>query len=89
MKPTEVKREDLVRTLAERSPLSESQAQEELDRMVHGIVTSLRKGLSTEMPGVGRMSAKPPAKKSPRGDAKRTPAAKASVAKTAARQPRP
>ena len=55
MKPQELKREDLARTLAERSPLSESQAQDELDRLFHGIVTSLRQGRATEMPGVGEL----------------------------------
>ena len=64
MKHREVKRQDLARTLAQRSPLSESQAQDELDRVVHDVVTSLRQGLPAEMPGVGQMTAKPSTKKS-------------------------
>jgi len=83
MKPQELKREDLARTLAERSPLNESQAQDELDRLFHGIVTSLRQGLTTEMPGVGEL----------RNNALRNkaPATKSSATKgkaAAARKPR-
>jgi len=52
----------LARALARRSEgtgkqLTEGQAQDELDRMVHGIVTSLRRGRPAEMPGVGTMTA--------------------------------
>jgi nucleoid DNA-binding protein len=63
MKRAEVKRQDLAKTLAERSSLSAGQAQDELDRVVHDVVTSLRQGQPTEMPGVGHMLTKPmPAK---------------------------
>jgi hypothetical protein len=60
-----VKRGDLARALAQRSEgtgkqLTEGQAQDELDRMVHGIVTSLRRGRPAEMPGVGTMTASTP-----------------------------
>jgi nucleoid DNA-binding protein len=80
MKQAELKREDLARTLAERSPLSNSQAQDELDRLVHGIVTSLRQGLATEMPGVGLLTSK--------ASAKKTAAQKESPAKAHARKPK-
>ena len=57
MKRSGVKSGDLARTLAERTDLTEGQAQDELDRMVHRIVTSLRQGRRVEMPGVGTMTA--------------------------------
>jgi hypothetical protein len=57
-----MKREDLARALAARSrstgkQLTEGQARDELDRVIHGIVTSLRQGHPAEMPGVGTMTA--------------------------------
>jgi flavin-dependent dehydrogenase len=60
-----VKRGDLARALAQRSEgtgkqLTEGQAQDELDRLVHGIVTSLRRGRPAEMPGVGTITAPAP-----------------------------
>ena len=83
MKRTDVKRQDLARTLSERSSLSEGQAQDEFDRVVHDVVTSLRQGQPAEMPGVGHMMAKswtvkPSAKK---------PSSKTSLRKSAARKP--
>src|ERR1700722_15372713 len=49
MKRFEMKREDLARVLAERGRLSQGEAQDELDRLVHGIVRSLRRGRAAEM----------------------------------------
>jgi nucleoid DNA-binding protein len=68
MKRLGVKRGDLARVLAERSRLTGreltpreltlAQAQDEVDRVVHAIVTRLRQGQRAEMPGVGTMTAK-------------------------------
>ena len=60
MKRFGVKREDLARALAERSRLTQGEAQDELDRLVHGIVRSLRQGRAAEMPGIGTLTAKLP-----------------------------
>jgi len=90
IKRIDVRRQDLARTLAARSPLSESQAQDELDRVVHDVITSLRRGLPAEMPGVGQMTARPvsagSSRKSTEIGAKRTPS-KTFLRKSAARQP--
>jgi nucleoid DNA-binding protein len=51
-----MKREDLARALAERKRLTQGEAQEELDRMLHAIVRSLRQGQAAEMPGIGRLT---------------------------------
>ncbi len=56
MKKFDIKREDLARALAERSRLTQGEAQDELDRLVHGIVRSLRRGRAAEMPGIGRLT---------------------------------
>jgi len=59
-----VRREDLARALAERSRksdgggLTNGQARDELDRLVHGILTNLRQGRRAEMPGIGPLVAK-------------------------------
>ena len=65
-----MRRGDLARALAERSrgtgqQLTEGQAQDELDRMVYAIVTSLRRGRCAEMPGVGTMTALVPTDEKP------------------------
>jgi nucleoid DNA-binding protein len=60
MKQFDMKREDLARVLAERSQLTQGEAQDELDRLVHGIVRSLRRGRVAEMPGIGRLTATRP-----------------------------
>jgi len=88
MKRTDVKRQDLARTLSERSSLSEGQAQDEFDRVVHDVVTSLRQGQPAEMPGVGHMMAKPMMAKSwtVKPSAKK-PSSKTSLRKSAARKP--
>jgi hypothetical protein len=70
-----VKRGELARALAQRSEgtgkqLTEGQAQDELDRMVHAIVTSLRRGRPAEMPGVGTMMATTPGAASAPGEEK-------------------
>lgn len=60
MKPIDIKREDLARALAERNLLTEGEAQDELDRVVHRIVRSLRRGRAAAMPGIGRLTARIP-----------------------------
>ena len=89
MKRFGVKRADLARALAQRSPLTEGQAQDELDRLVHGIVTRLRQGRPAEMPGVGALLAKTPGlAKVPTGADRILPVEKA-VTKVAARKRKP
>jgi len=78
MKQFDMKREDLARALSERSQLTQGEAQDELDRLVHGIVRSLRCGRVAEMPGIGKLTTKLPA------GASRTSA----IARTAARSAR-
>jgi hypothetical protein len=83
MTRSEVKRGDLARALAKRSratgkQLTEGQARDELDRMVHDIVISLRQGRPAEMPGVGTMTAVAP------GDEKAGPAGRHGAKKKAA-----
>jgi len=60
MKRLDMKREDLTRALAERGRLSRGEAQDQLDRLVHRIVRSLRRGRPAEMPGIGRLTARVP-----------------------------
>ncbi len=56
----DLKREDLARALAERSLLTREEAQDELDRVVHGVIQKLRRGGAAEMPGIGKLTSKPP-----------------------------
>ena len=56
-----MKRKDLARALAQRNRLTEGEAQDQLDRLVHAIVTRLRQGRAAEMPGVGKLTARLPA----------------------------
>lgn len=64
-----MKRKDLARALAERSRLTQGEAQDQLDRLVHKIVRSLRRGRVAEMPGIGKLTAKLPVPTSSRGTA--------------------
>lgn len=75
LKEIDMKRDDLARALAVRGRLTEGEAQDELDRVVHRIVKNLRQGRPAEMPGVGRLIARRrTARLSPKS-AVRTPAA--------------
>lgn len=75
MKRFEMNRENLAVALARRGRLPQGQAQDEVDRLIHGIVRSLRRGHAAEMPGVGRLTPKRSSKQEsvksfPRGGAK-------------------
>jgi nucleoid DNA-binding protein len=61
-----MKRKDLARALAERNRLTQGEAQDQLDRVVHKIVVSLRQGRAAKMPGIGKLTAKLPAPASSR-----------------------
>jgi nucleoid DNA-binding protein len=55
-----MKTKDLARALAERNRLTQGEAQDQLDRLVHKIVRSLRRGRVAMMPGIGKLTAKLP-----------------------------
>jgi nucleoid DNA-binding protein len=73
-----MKRKDLARALAERSRLTQGEAQDQLDLLVHKIVRSLRQGRVAEMPGIGKLAAKLP-----------VPAASRDTAAATRRRPKP
>ena len=54
-----MKREELARQLANRRHISRAQASDELDQVVHRILTSLRQGEAADVPGVGQLKAEP------------------------------
>jgi nucleoid DNA-binding protein len=55
MKPGGMKREELARKLARQAHVSRAAARDQVDELVHGILKSLRGGLSVELPGVGKL----------------------------------
>jgi|HigsolmetaAR201D_1030396.scaffolds.fasta_scaffold14644_2 Bacterial nucleoid DNA-binding protein len=48
-----MKKRELADLLAEKSQIEKVRAAEEVDRLVHRIVRSLRKGQKAELPGLG------------------------------------
>ena len=54
-----MKREELARKLARQSRVSSARARDEVDEMVRKILKALREGQPVELPGVGRLVAKP------------------------------
>lgn len=54
-----MKREELARKLARQNKVSSAQARDQVDEMVRKILKSLREGQPVELPGVGRLLAKP------------------------------
>ena len=61
-----MKREELARTLAKQAHLSGARARDRIDGLVHRILKSLRSGEPVELPGVGRLMAKPDRRSSAR-----------------------
>lgn len=61
-----MKSEDLTRELARKTRQSPAQARDEIDTLVHRILTSLRQGLPLELPGVGHLHVPDPPKTRPR-----------------------
>ncbi len=55
-----MKIQQLTRTLARQSQLPAAEARDEVEELVHRIVTRLRQGQSVDLPGVGKLK---PAKK--------------------------
>jgi nucleoid DNA-binding protein len=57
-----MKREELARQLARQSHLTRAQARDQVDEAVRKILHSLRNGQPVELPGLGRLTSKPPRK---------------------------
>ena len=53
-----MKRAELAKTLARKTGLSKSAAQNEVDELVAGILRKLRQGQQVKLPGVGKLVAK-------------------------------
>jgi nucleoid DNA-binding protein len=52
-----MKKADLARRLAKRVGVSPAEAADQLDRVVNGILTDLRKGQTAQLPGLGTFTA--------------------------------
>ncbi len=52
-----MKKADLARRLAKRSGVSTAEAADQLDRVVNGILTHLKKGQNARLPGLGTFTA--------------------------------
>lgn len=50
-----VKHEDLTRSVAEANNQSQAEARDEIDQLVHRILTALQRGEPVEIPGVGKL----------------------------------
>jgi nucleoid DNA-binding protein len=55
-----MKREEIARTLARRTGLSNSAARNEVDELVHHILHKLRRGQTVKLPGMGKLLVKKP-----------------------------
>jgi nucleoid DNA-binding protein len=55
-----MKREELAKTLAQRTGLSKSAALNEVDELVHNILVKLRQGRPVKLPGLGKLLVKKP-----------------------------
>ncbi|HEY2015694.1 MAG TPA: HU family DNA-binding protein [Bryobacteraceae bacterium] len=53
---------DILKRIARQSRVSEAEAADRLDRMIHHILSNLRKGRSTPLPGLGKFSRGPDGK---------------------------
>jgi len=47
---------ELARRLARKSGMTQAEAADELDRVIHHILTELRRGQSVPLPGLGKFS---------------------------------
>ncbi len=54
-----MKKQDIVSRLARRSGVTKAEAADQLDRLVHDILSNLKKGHSAPLPGLGVFSVKP------------------------------
>jgi len=50
-----MKREEIAKKLAEKTGLSDSAARNEVDELVHNILSKLRKGQQVKVPGIGKL----------------------------------
>ncbi len=48
-----MKKEEIARRMARESGLTRAEAADRLDRVVHGILSNLRRGRKTALPGLG------------------------------------
>ncbi len=51
-----MKKAELARRLAKQSGLTKAEAADQLDRVVHEILSNLRKGQSAPLPGLGKFT---------------------------------
>jgi len=54
-----MKKPDIAKRIAKQSRVTEAEAADRLDRMVHDILTNLRKGKETTLPGLGAFTLGP------------------------------
>jgi len=57
-----MKKPEIARRLARQSGLSRAQAADELDRVVHRILSNLRRGQEVALPGLGKLTRGPKGK---------------------------
>ncbi len=51
-----MKKQEIAKRIAKESGLSEAEAADRLDRVVHHILASLKRGRSTPLPGIGKFT---------------------------------
>ena len=54
-----MKNPDIAKSIARHSRVSEAEAADRLDRWIHQILSNLRKGRETSLPGLGKLSRGP------------------------------
>jgi nucleoid DNA-binding protein len=54
-----MKKRDIAKRMARESGMSEAEAADRLDRVVHHILSSLRRGRPAPLPGLGKFTATP------------------------------
>jgi nucleoid DNA-binding protein len=57
-----MKKPDIAKRIARQSRVSEAEAADRLDRMIHQILSNLRKGRETPLPGLGKLTRGPDGK---------------------------
>ena len=54
-----MKKPDIAKSIARQSRVSEAEAADRLDRLIHLILSNLRKGRETSLPGLGKLTRGP------------------------------
>ncbi|SPF41832.1 hypothetical protein SBA4_280007 [Candidatus Sulfopaludibacter sp. SbA4] len=54
-----MKKPDIAKRIARQSRVTEAEAADRLDRMIHQILSNLRKGKGTSLPGLGKLTRGP------------------------------